>query len=51
MGQGWATTDEMVGWCHQPNGRGSEQTPGDSEEQGSLACVLKVTESQMRLSD
>lgn len=37
MGQGWATTDEMVGWCHQPNGRGSEQTPGDSEEQVSLA--------------
>ena len=23
----------MVGWHHQPNGRESEQTPGDSEGQ------------------
>ena len=30
--------DEMVGWHHQLNGHKSEQTPGDSEEQGSLAC-------------
>ena len=27
----------MVGWHHQHNGRVSEQTPGDSEGQGSLA--------------
>ena len=33
-----ATEDEMVGWCHQLNGYQFEQTPGDSEGQGSLAC-------------
>ena len=47
----WATEDEMVGWHHWLNGHEFEQTLEDSEEQGSLACVLKVTESQMRLSD
>ena len=30
--------DEMVGWHHQLNGHESEQTPGDSEGQGSLVC-------------
>ena len=30
------TEDEMVGWHHRLNGSESEQTPGDSEEQGSL---------------
>ena len=33
-----ATENEMVGWHHWHNGHESEQTPGDSEEQGSLAC-------------
>ena len=33
-----ATGDEMVGWHHQLNGHEFEQTPGSSEEQGSLAC-------------
>ena len=33
-----ATEDEMVGWHHRLNGYESEQTPGDSEGQGSLAC-------------
>ena len=28
----------MVGWHHQFNGHEFEQTPGDGEEQGSLAC-------------
>ena len=28
----------MVGWHHWFNGHESEQTPGDSERQGSLAC-------------
>ena len=32
------TENEMVGWHHQINGHESEQTPGDSEGQGSLAC-------------
>ena len=32
------TEDEMVGWHHQLNGHEFEQTSGDSEGQGSLAC-------------
>ena len=30
--------DEMVGWLHRLNGHEFEQTLGDSEGQGSLAC-------------
>ena len=30
--------NEMVGWHHQLNGHEFEQTPGDSEGQGSLEC-------------
>ena len=30
--------DEMVGWHHQLSRHEFEQTPGDSEGQGSLAC-------------
>ena len=32
------TEDKMVGWHHRLDGRESEQTPGNSEGQGSLAC-------------
>ena len=32
------TEDEKVRWHHQLNGHEFEQTPGDSEGQGSLAC-------------
>ena len=32
------TEDEMVGWHHQLSGHMFEQTLGDSEGQGSLAC-------------
>jgi len=32
------TEDEMVGWHHRLNGHKLEQTLGDSEVQGSLAC-------------
>ena len=32
------TENEMVGWHHWHNGHESEQTPGDGEGQGSLAC-------------
>ena len=32
------TDDEMVGWHHRLNGHGFEQTLGDVEGQGSLAC-------------
>ena len=30
--------DKMVGWHHRLNRHEFEQTPGDSEGQGSLAC-------------
>ena len=33
-----ATEDEMVGWHPWHNGHEFEQTPGDSEGQGSLGC-------------
>ena len=32
------TEDDMVGYHHQLNGHEFEQTPVDSEGQGSLAC-------------
>ena len=32
------TEDETVGWHRRLNGHESEQTQGDSEGQGSLAC-------------
>ena len=32
------TEDEVVGWYHRLNGHEFEQTPGDNEVQGSLAC-------------
>ena len=63
-GQDWGqeekevTDDEMVEWHHQFNGHESEQTWGDSEGQGSLACCSPwshkvgcdwVTEQQQRI--
>ena len=33
-----AIEDEMIGWYHWLSGYESEQTPGDSEGQGNLAC-------------
>ena len=36
--RGRVTDNEMVGWHHQINAHEFEQTPGDSEGQGSLAC-------------
>ena len=45
------TEDEMVGWHHRLNGQEYEETPRDSEGQGSLVCcclrghkVLDTTE-------
>ena len=32
------TEDEMVGWHHQLDGHEFEQSPGEGEGQGSLAC-------------
>ena len=42
----------MIGWHHQLSGRESEQTPGDSEGQGSLgAAVHGVIKNQTGLTD
>ena len=32
------TEDETIGWHHQLNRHEFKQTPGDTEEQGRLAC-------------
>ena len=51
------TEIEMVGWHHWPNGHEFEQTLGDSERQGSLACCTAwgskeshMTEQQQQLN-
>ena len=42
----------MVGWHHLLNGHEFEQSPRDSEGQGSLGAVVpRVTKSWTRLSD
>ena len=38
QGEKGSTEDEMIGRQHRLNGREFEQTLGDSEGQGSLAC-------------
>ena len=46
--------NEMVGWHHWINGHEFEQTPGDNEGQGSLACshaVHGVAKSRIWLRD
>ena len=49
------TEDEVVGWYHRFNGHEFEQTPGDSEGQGSLACCSpwgrKESDITERLND
>ena len=43
---------EMARYHHRCNGHKSEQTPGDGEGQGSLACCSPwVAKSQTQLSD
>ena len=47
-----ATEDEIVGWHHRLKEQEFEQTLGDSEGQGSLACCSPwVAKSWTRLSD
>ena len=45
------TEDEIVGWHHSLNGDEFEQTPGDSEGQGSLVCCSSWGQSSTQLSD
>ena len=46
-----ATENEMVRYNQQLNGYKFEQTPGDSEGQGSLACSSLWDHSQTWLTD
>ena len=45
----------MVGWHHGLNGHDCEQTPGDSEGQGSLVCCspldLKESDTTEQLNE
>ena len=43
-----ATEDEMVGWHYRLNGREFEQTLGDSEGQGNLACFRSWGSQRVR---
>ena len=45
------TEEEMVGWHHRLNGHKSEQTPGDSEGQGSLVRCSPWGRNWTRLSN
>ena len=43
--------DEMVGWHNWLNGHEFEQTPGDSERQGSLACYSPWGHKELDMTD
>ena len=45
------TEDQMDGWHHRLNGYEFEQTPGDGEGQGSLACCSAWGSKETQLSD
>ena len=45
------TEDEMVGWHHWLNGHEFEQTPGDSEGQGSLVCCSPWGCKQLNMTE
>ena len=45
------TGNKMVGWCHWLNGHEFEQTPGDGEGQGGLACCSPWVHSQTWLGN
>ena len=45
-----ATENEVVGWYHRLNGHEFEQTPGDGEGQGSLACCSPQSRKEMDMT-
>ena len=45
------TDDEIVGWHHQLNGHEFEQTQGDGEGQGSLACCSPWGHKEWDMTD
>ena len=44
------TENEMVGWHHRLNGQEFEQTPGDSEGQGSLVCCSSPSHKNLDMT-
>ena len=45
------TEDEMVRYHHQLTGHEFEQTPGDSEGQGSLACCSSLGRKELDVTE
>ena len=45
-----ASEDEMVGWHNQFSGHEFEQTPEDSEGQGSLACCSPWSHKELDMT-
>ena len=45
------TEDEMVGWHHWRSGHEFEQTPGDSEGQGRLACCRPWSHKELHITE
>ena len=45
------TEDEMVRWHHRLNGLQFEQTPEDSEGQGSLACCSPWGRKELEMAE
>ena len=45
------TEDEVVGWHHRLNGHEFEQTLGDGEGQGSLACCSPWGRTELDLTE
>ena len=45
------TEEEMVGWHHQLNGHEFEQSLGDGEEQGSLACCSPWGRKELHMTE
>ena len=42
--------DKMIRWHHQFNGHEFEQTPGDGEGQGSLACCSPWSQKELDMT-
>ena len=45
------TEGEMFQWHHQLNGHEFEQTPGDSEGQGSLSCCSPWGHNELHVTE
>ena len=45
------TKNVMVGWHHQLNRHEFEQTPGDNEGQGNLACYIPCVCNELDITE